>query len=82
MRYCLAAFLLANFWFKAVVVSDMNRGKSVAHALQVIASNQAAKTEEDQKIEDLGDEKDNRYRNKHKGLNMFVELAYMSNLFD
>ena len=77
----LAAFLLANFWFKAVVASDMNRGKSVAHAVQVIASNQDAEAEEEQKIEDLGGGEDKRDRSKHKGLNMFVELAYMSNLF-
>ena len=62
----LAAFLLANFWFMAVVESDMNRGVTVANALSSVK----AKQKESRWMTGRG-----KRRPKHKGLSMFAELA-------
>ena len=72
------AFLVANFWMMAVVDSDMDRGVSVGNALKNIKAKKM-KAKESERIGGIDDEEESR---KHKGLNMFSELAHMSNLFD
>ena len=72
----LAAFLLANFWFMAVVQSSMNRGVTIGDALKGI---KAKKNEQINVVRGIEDEKEGP---KHEGLTMFSELAIMNDLFD
>jgi len=69
----LAAFLLANFWFMAVVQSNMNRGVTVGNALESLKS---------EKSEGIGGIDEEKEGPKHEGLSMYSELALMNDLFD
>jgi hypothetical protein len=69
----LAAFLLANFWFMAVVQSNMNRGVTVGNALESLKS---------EKSEGVGGIDEEKEGPKHEGLSMYSELALMNDLFD
>jgi hypothetical protein len=69
----LVAFLLANFWFMAVVKSNMNRGVTIATALESL------KTEKSIEIGGVDEEEEGP---KHEGLSMYSELALMNDLFD
>ena len=73
----LAAFLLANFWFMAVVQSSMNRGVTIGDALKGI---QAKKNEQINVVRGIEDAK--KEGPKHEGLTMYSELAIMNDLFD
>jgi len=68
-----AAFLLANYWFVAVVESDMNRGVSVGDALKSIES---------ERSEGIGGIDEEKEGSKLEGLSMYSELALMNDLFN
>lgn len=69
----LAVFLLANYWFMAVVQSSMNRGVTIGGALKEI------KSKKSEEVDVIGEEKEGP---KHEGLTMYNELAKMNDLFD
>jgi len=70
-----AAFMLASFWMKLVVDTEMGRGVTVADALSISNKNK-------QKAEVIDPFAPEKKESRHQGLSMFSELAYMSSYIE
>ena len=73
----LVAFMMASYWMKLVVVTEMGRGVTVADALSM-----AKTTKEEAKAKEADPMGPESEELKHVGLSMFSELAYMSNFIE
>ena len=70
----LVAFMMASFWMKLVVDTEMGRGVTVANAL----SSSKKSRQKAKEVDPLAPENES----KHQGLSMFSELAYMSSFIE
>jgi hypothetical protein len=70
----LAAFMLASFWMKLVVDTQMGRGVTVGDALSLVKKDRG-KTMEADPLAPVEEK-------KHVGLSMFSELAYMASFIE
>jgi hypothetical protein len=71
----LVAFMMASFWMKLVVDTEMGRGVTVADALSISNKNRQSAKKVDPFAED-------KKESRHQGLSMFSELAYMSSYIE
>ncbi|MGB2267004.1 MAG: hypothetical protein ACPIB0_09240 [Akkermansiaceae bacterium] len=70
------AFLMFDFWFILVTKTNMGRSVSIANALEMYEEEKKLKAE----LAELGEEYNQDER--HVGLNMFHELAYIDDFID